>query len=642
MPLDNDYGDAVIKLAIDPNAKQTGTPGSTYNPDNYDPNGYGLSIVDFFTPSNEYEMNKNDEDVGSGGVLLIPASGPGYSNPDGDPMLVTGGKEGRLYLLDADNLGGFNTTYITEGYETTNQDPSSFDHVLGEFYYYESTHPGTNANNQSDKLYDSPSYFNGNIYFGLSGVHELEISVASLLAATSPPGSGVYSTLAAQSTVTFGSRATTATISANGTSNAVVWNVNVNLSSSDDLLAFNPTTLATLYDSQSNTSRDSLTNGGTIPGTSKTGATAVKFEVPTVFNGMVYVGTGGGSGTSGFAEGTLVGYGLLPTFAATASDFKTPTNPAATLNSPTNVTVSWTSNSPDATEFEIDRSVNGGATSILAYVAGTAASSYQYVDNTVSTGNQYTYQIRAISGGTMTLPATGGPTAESTTAYATASITVNETFATQSGSTLDINLGPAGVVSLSESGSTITAIQNTVQVSFTGITAIVVTDTATSDTLNFNGPLTVPFTFTNTGSSIVNVDTGTLTFAAVQGGSINLGTLSILSGAKAIITATTTQQPTTLNVDSLAIGSTGILDMENNVILIHYTPGNDPIATIQQYITTGYNSRNGTAPASIPPSQAPTSKATGSAMPTPPTPVIPPNWRPTRSKSSTRCWVMQT
>src|SRR5205814_8751996 len=50
---------------------------------------------------------------------------------------------------------------------------------------------------------------------------------------------------------------------------------------------------------------DSLTNG-------VFGATGVKFSLPTVFNGMVFAGTGGGAGTGNARQlGTIVGYGLL-------------------------------------------------------------------------------------------------------------------------------------------------------------------------------------------------------------------------------------------------------------------------------------------------------------------------------------------
>jgi hypothetical protein len=586
MPMDNDYGDAEIKIAVDSNANQNGTPGSTYNPDNFDPNGYGLKAVDFFTPSNEYELNLHDLDLGSGGTLLIPASGPGYSNPDGDPMLVVSGKEGRVYLLDAGNLGGYNTAYITGGFEQTNQDPSGFDRVLGEFYYYESIHPGIDANNGTYQNFSTESYFNGDIYVGIGRATEWSMAVSSLLASSSPPPSGVYSTIAADSHVAIGVRGATATISANGTANAVVWIANVSLSSTDYLLAFNASNMTAIYDSQTNGSRDSLANNGTIPGTSQTGATGSKFSVPIVLNGMVYVGTGAGAGSGAVAAGTLVGYGLLPSFAATASNFKTPTNLTATPTSTTSITLNWTSNSADASEFEIDRSINGGASTVLAYVAQTGASAYQFIDNTATAGNQYTYKVRAISGGTMTLPATGGATTASTTAFATVN---TGTFAIKTGSTLNVYLGAGGAVTLT-STSGITATKASTALSFAGITTIAVTDAGTGDVLTITSAPNDPYTFTNTGNSTVNVTAGTLTFAAMPGGSINLGALSVSSGATAAITATTTSQPTTLNVASVTIGATASLDVANNVVVLNYAAAADPISTIAGYLKTGYNS----------------------------------------------------
>ena len=108
---------------------------------------------------------------------------------------------------------------------------------------------------------------------------------------------------------------------------------------------------------------------------------------------------------------------------------------------------------------------------------------------------------------------------------------IAENFAVPSGSTLDINLGAAGPVAISAIGSNITASQNGVQITLSGFTGVTVTDTASNDVLNFNGPLALPFTFVNSGSSTVNVNSGTLTFAADMGGTINLGKLSVANGA---------------------------------------------------------------------------------------------------------------
>ena len=165
---------------------------------------------------------------------------------------------------------------------------------------------------------------------------------------------------------------------------------------------------------------------------------------------------------------------------------------------------------------------------------------------------------------------------------------IAEDFAVPAGSTLDINLGIAGAVSLSDPGGNITASQNGVQITFSGITGVTVTDTASNNVLNFNGPLALPFTFVNTGSSTVNVNSGTLTFAANMGGTINIGNLSVAAGASALITPATTNSPTTLALSTLAIATTGTLDVANNEVLINYGSGPDPISTIANWIASGH------------------------------------------------------
>jgi hypothetical protein len=60
------------------------------------------TVVDIFTPSNESIMDKYDVDLGSGGVMKIPPQGANFPS-----LLVAGGKDGRLFLLNTDNLGGY-------------------------------------------------------------------------------------------------------------------------------------------------------------------------------------------------------------------------------------------------------------------------------------------------------------------------------------------------------------------------------------------------------------------------------------------------------------------------------------------------------------------------------------------------------
>jgi outer membrane protein assembly factor BamB len=59
-------------------------------------------VTDFFTPSNVTTMDANDSDLSGGGVLLIPPQSGPVPN-----LAVAGGKDGRMFLLNQQNLGKF-------------------------------------------------------------------------------------------------------------------------------------------------------------------------------------------------------------------------------------------------------------------------------------------------------------------------------------------------------------------------------------------------------------------------------------------------------------------------------------------------------------------------------------------------------
>jgi len=65
--------------------------------------GAALSRVDWFTPFDYANLNAGDQDLGSGGVLLIP----------GTSLLFSGGKAGRLYLVNGTNMGHIVATGAT-------------------------------------------------------------------------------------------------------------------------------------------------------------------------------------------------------------------------------------------------------------------------------------------------------------------------------------------------------------------------------------------------------------------------------------------------------------------------------------------------------------------------------------------------
>ncbi|MGD0388819.1 MAG: hypothetical protein ABSC42_07685 [Tepidisphaeraceae bacterium] len=224
--------------------------------------------------------------------------------------------------------------------------------------------------------------------------------------------------------------------------------------------------------------------------------------------------------------------------------------------------------------------------------SATVSDQFGNAINSPSVGWSITGSGNSISGtGDATLGSTPGTftvTASSGGAQGMASV-IAENFAVPAGSTLDINLSGVGPVALAAGGSNVTASRNGVQITLSGFTGVTATDTASNDVLNFNGPLALPFSLVDCGTSTVNVNSGTLTFAAVMGGSVNLGTLSVANGAAAMITAATTQSPTTLKVSSLSIAANGVLDVTNNEVILTYAGGADPIGTIAGYIRSGYN-----------------------------------------------------
>lgn len=200
-----------------------------------------MRVSDQFTAFNQSYLSDNDLDLGSGGVLLLPDQSSGGPTH----LMVQASKEGRIYLVDRDNLGGYN---------------SSWDNIVQEV-------PG-----QIGGLWGSPAYWNGHLYFWASNDSLKSFSFSN----------GSIGNNTASSSENGGYPGPTPSISSNGSSNGIVWDVLSNAFTSGGaavLLAHNATDVSnTLYSSNQNSSRDNP--GG-----------AIKFVVPTVTNGKVYVAT---------------------------------------------------------------------------------------------------------------------------------------------------------------------------------------------------------------------------------------------------------------------------------------------------------------------------------------------------------------
>ncbi|MBS0417381.1 MAG: pyrrolo-quinoline quinone [Proteobacteria bacterium] len=222
-PNQGDYGNAFVKLS---------------------PSGSTLTVADYFATFNAVHLSAQDQDLGSGGEMLLPDLTDSTNTVR--RLVVGAGKDGKLYVVDRDNMGKFNSNRNAIWQEV--------DGALG------------------GSVRSSPAYFNGNLYYGASG---------ATLKAFSVTNAKVSSAATSQSTATFGYPGTSAAISANGTTNGIVW-AHENSSSNGQavLHAYDAANLATeLYNNtQATGNRDQIGTGN-------------KFITPTVAAGRVFVGT---------------------------------------------------------------------------------------------------------------------------------------------------------------------------------------------------------------------------------------------------------------------------------------------------------------------------------------------------------------
>jgi hypothetical protein len=227
-PAQGDYGDCFVKLALDSSTTQ-GNQGSNLN-------GWGLKVADYFSPHENQTLNQEDADLGSGGPTLLPDSAGSTAFPH---LLLGGGKEGILYLINRDNMGKFGVT----------------DNVVQKF----------TATTGMDSV---PAFFNGALYLtpGYGG-NPMSWPLTNAVIAT---GSAQNS----PDSIAF--PGCSPSITASGTANGVVWIVD---KGTGQLRAYNASNMATeLWTSNQNATRDSLGSG-------------VKFACATPANGIVYVGT---------------------------------------------------------------------------------------------------------------------------------------------------------------------------------------------------------------------------------------------------------------------------------------------------------------------------------------------------------------
>jgi hypothetical protein len=237
-----DLGDTILKLFFD---------------------GTTLSLADYFTPFNQNSLDQVDNDLGSGGVLLLPDQTGSHAHE-----LVQAGKEGTIYVVDRDRM------------------------TTGNKHYCSSNCNGTDAQivqeiqSQIGGMWSSPAYWNNTVYFWASDDVLQAFSLSS----------GRLATPSSSATHGLSFPGATPSISSKGNTNGIVWAIDSTNYGIPETPSPGPAVLWA-YDAAD---LSTPLYASTLVA-DKAGA-AVKFAVPTIANGKVYVGT----------QTELDVYGLLP------------------------------------------------------------------------------------------------------------------------------------------------------------------------------------------------------------------------------------------------------------------------------------------------------------------------------------------
>jgi hypothetical protein len=269
-----DLGDSIVKLGP--------------------PNSGTFPVLDYFTPYNQSTLAVNDSDLASGGLVLLPGL------PSGQQLLAQMGKEGKMYLVDQNNMGK-NCNKLVPA--CSGKDPQIVQEIP----------------NATVGVWGSPAYWNGNVYWvGGNGETGAPDSVRAF--SFNANGSGLISASPTSKSVkTFGFAGPVPIVSANGSNSGILWAL--------DNSSFQQTCTAgkgcqTLYAYDATNLANMLYNSGQAANNRDAPGTAVKFGTPIVANGKVYAA--GKNSVSAFGLlGTFVGVAPSPTFSPAAGSFST-------------------------------------------------------------------------------------------------------------------------------------------------------------------------------------------------------------------------------------------------------------------------------------------------------------------------------
>jgi len=225
-PVDRDFGNGFLKISL-----VSGV----------------LQVTDYFNMHDTDIETSHDTDLGSGGPLVLPDLKDSMGNTW--HLAVGAGKDQRIYVVNRDLMGKFNTTNDNAIYQ-------ELDGAL------------------PNGVWSTSAYFNNAVYFA---------SVSSALQAFTISNAKLSATPTSQSSTPFGYPGATPSISANGSSNGIVWAMESG-STGGVLHAYDATNLATeLYNSNQSGTRDHYPTNANC-----------KFVTPVIANGRVFLPTATG------------------------------------------------------------------------------------------------------------------------------------------------------------------------------------------------------------------------------------------------------------------------------------------------------------------------------------------------------------
>ena len=229
-PTSHDYGNAFVKVST---------------------SGGALQVADYFNMSNTVSESGADQDLGSGGPLLLPSLSDGAGNT---VLLAVGaGKDGNIYVVDRTNMGKFNSMSNPIYQELASAVPNG--------------------------VWGVPAYFNGAVYYCDSNGTLKSFTITDAQLSSTPT----------HTAASFTYPGVLPSVSANGSSNGIVWAIENTGTAVLHAFPANDLTHELYNSNQASNGRDHFGSGN-------------KFITPMISDGKVFAPT----------ANSVAVFGLLP------------------------------------------------------------------------------------------------------------------------------------------------------------------------------------------------------------------------------------------------------------------------------------------------------------------------------------------